>query len=140
MIVADVNVLVAAHREDNPHHAAVREWLRSLPVDEELAVPAAALVGFLRVVTHPRISPRPTPIAIALAFVDRLRDHPAYVELVPGREHWTTFTRLVLEHGLVGNDVPDAHLAALTLENSARLATFDAGFARFPQLVTMAPG
>lgn len=140
MIVPDVNVLVAAHREDNPHHAAVGQWLRTLPIDEMLGVPAAALVGFLRVVTHPRIYPEPTPLVVALAFVDRLRDHPAYLELGPGREHWTTFNRLVLEHGLVGNDVPDAHLAALTLENTAQLATFDTGFARFAQLVTVAPG
>ena len=140
MIVPDVNVLVAAHREDNPHHADVARWIRALPVDEVLGVPAATLVGFLRVVTHPRIYPEPTPLAVALAFVDRLRDHPAYIDLGPGREHWALVNRLVLEHGLAGNDVPDAHLAALALEHTAVLATFDTGFERFPELATVAPG
>lgn len=139
MIVLDVNVLVAAHRDDNPHHNAVSQWLRRIPVDEVLAIPTAALVGFLRVVTHPRIYPEPTPVAVALAYIDRMRSHPAYVEVAPGPEHWRILNRLVLEHGLVGNDVPDAHLAALTLENSAVLATFDRGFDRFDELAAVAP-
>lgn len=140
MIVLDVNVLVSAHRAENPHHAAVSRWLRAIPVDEVLAVPAAALVGFLRVVTHPGIYPEPTPVAVALAFIDRIRSHPAYLEMVPGKEHWRILNRLVLEHGLVGNDVPDAHLAALSIENAAQLATFDRGFGRFDGLSTVAPG
>ncbi|WP_368070734.1 hypothetical protein [Nitriliruptor sp.] len=32
------------------------------------------------------------------------------------------------------NDVPDLHLAALALEHGLRLATTDAGFARFQEL------
>lgn len=140
MIIPDVTVLVAAHRDDNPHYAAVSTWLRAIAVGEELAVPAAALVGFLRVVTHPRIYPEPTPVAVALAFVDQIRKHPAYLDIAPGKEHWRIVNRLILEHGLVGNDVPDAHLAALSIENAAQLATFDPGFGRFDELSAVAPG
>jgi len=140
VIIPDVNVLVAAHREDSPHHSTVTAWLRAIPVDEVLAVPAATMVGFLRVVTHPRIYPHPTPVAIALAFVDRLRLHPAYRPCEPGPEHWQILGRLVLEHGLTGNDLPDAHLAALSLAHGATLATFDHGFARFDGLDLIAPG
>ena len=139
MIVVDVNVLVAAHREDNPHHADVAQWVRGLALDEVLAVPAPALLGFLRMVTHPGIFPEPTPLAIALAFADSIRGHPAYLELVPGPEHWQILRRLALEHGLAGNDLADAHLAALAIENSAPLATFDRGFARFDELTTVTP-
>lgn len=139
MIVLDVNVLVAAHRDDSPHHVAVSRWLRTLPVEDVLAVPAAALLGFLRVVTHPRIYPEPTPVAVALAFIDRIRSHPAYLELTPGPEHWRILNRLVLEHSLVGNDIPDAHLAALTLANDGQLATFDRGFERFDELTAVTP-
>lgn len=139
MIVLDVNVLVAAHRPDTDHHAAVARWLRTLPTDESLVVPPAALVGFLRVVTHPRVFPEPTPPAVALAFADRMRGHPAYEEVAAGPEHWRLLGRLVLEHGLVGNDVPDAHLAALALAHDASLATYDTGFERFAGLRTVAP-
>jgi hypothetical protein len=30
MVLADANVLVYAHREDTPHHAACRHWLEAL--------------------------------------------------------------------------------------------------------------
>ena len=62
MNLVDVNVLVAAHREDADNHAEVRAWLEA-----EMASPAGVgvselvLSGCLRVITHSKIFRQPTP-------------------------------------------------------------------------------
>lgn len=51
-----------------------------------------------------------------------------------GARHWPIFSELVTTHRLRGNDVPDAHLAAISMEAGAHLATLDPGFRRFDGL------
>ena len=135
MVLCDVNVLVYAHREDAPDHAAYRAWLEAL-INAPAAYAVAELVlsGFLRVVTHPRVFQRPTPLMRALAFVEQVRAQPNAVVVGPGPRHWEIFTRLCVEGGAKGNLVPDAYLAALALESGSEWITTDRGFARFPQL------
>jgi predicted nucleic acid-binding protein len=43
-------------------------------------------------------------------------------------------THISQDHGIRGNLVPDAYLAALAVSHGCRLATSDRGFARFPGL------
>lgn len=89
MILLDVNVLVYAHRDDTPHHAAIRSWLESVVSDDSaFCVPELVLSGFLRVVTHPRIFAPPTPLEQALGVVEGLRSQPNFVVVAPGPRHW----------------------------------------------------
>lgn len=69
MLSPDVNVLVYAHREDVAGHTDYREWLeRLVNGDEAYGLATIVLSGFLRVVTHPKVFVKPTPLADALAF------------------------------------------------------------------------
>jgi uncharacterized protein len=135
VILADVNVLVYAHRKDLPEHERVSAWL-----DEELAsgrryaLCDASLTGFLRVVTNARVFSDPTPLAVALEFVDTLQGHEAAIQIAPGARHWHLFAKLCNFIGARGNDIPDAYLAALAIESGCELATADQGFGRFPGL------
>src|ERR1700730_4861675 len=135
MILPDVNVLVYAHRQDLAEHPAYRKWLDAV-VGSHAAFGLADLVisVFLRVVTHPRIFARPTPIAIALAFAEELRALPNCVPVAPGPRHWPIFARLCREAGAKGNLVPDAFLPALPIESASDWITAARGFARFPGL------
>jgi toxin-antitoxin system PIN domain toxin len=135
MILPDVKILVYAHRQDLAEHPPYRIWLDQV-VGSDAAFGLADLVisGFLRVVTHPRIFARPTPIAIALAFAEELRALPNCVPVAPGPRHWSIFARLCREAGAKGNLVPDAFLAALAIESGSDWITADRGFARFPGL------
>ena len=135
MLLFDVNVLVYAHRDDTPHHKAVRSWVESIVLgDSAFAVPDLVLSGFLRVVTHPRIFSPPTPLEDALAVVEELRGQPNCVGVAPGPRHWEVFTRLCREADARGALVPDAYLAALAIESGSELVTTDRDFARFPGL------
>lgn len=135
MQLVDVNVLVYAHREDAPHHAAFREWFeRWIDADTAFGISDLVLSGFVRVVTHPAIFVKPTPIEIALEFANGVRGRPQCIPVAPGPRHWEIFTRLCREGGAKGNLVPDAYLAALAIESGSEWVTADRDYARFPGL------
>lgn len=135
MILADVNVLVYAHRKDLPEHDRFSAWLNmEVESGRGYAVCDASLTGFLRAVTNARVFSDPTPLGVALQFVDALRDHDAAIHLSPGSRHWLLFTELCAAIGARGNDIPDAYLAALAIESGSELVTADQGFGRFPGL------
>lgn len=135
MILADVNVLVYAHRKDLPEHARFSTWLRDeIESGRGYAVCDASMTGFLRVVTNGRVFADPTPLDIALRFIDELREQPNVIRVDPGARHWSLFADLCAAIGARGNDIPDAYLAALAIESGSELVTADRGFGRFPGL------
>lgn len=140
MIAFDVNVLIASFKEGSPVHEPTKAWVHELLSGTQLVgLPDESITGFIRLVTNRRIfSPATTPDD-AVAYAEALLAAPHVVRLHPGRGHWTQFARLVRAHGLRAGDIPDAHLAALCIEQGATLATFDRGFARFAELRTTSP-
>jgi toxin-antitoxin system PIN domain toxin len=133
MRCVDVNVLVYAHRPEPSAHDTFLEWLEAARVGPEpLGVPNLVASGFLRVVTHPRIFREPTPLPIAMAFIEGLRASAASVPVEPGPRHWELFTGFCDSLSLRGNDIADAYLAALALEQGGVWVSADRGFARFP--------
>src|SRR6185369_1360963 len=117
MLLPDVNVLVAAHRDDADAHEQCRSWLDGVVNGSEaFAVSEIALSGFVRIVTHSRIFKRPTPLASALAFARFLHEQPHCVVVRPGDRHWEIFERLLVDARATGNLVPDAYHAALAIE------------------------
>ena len=135
MLLCDVNVFVYAHREDVDRHREYRDWLEDVcNGPAAFGVSDLALSGFIRVVTHPKIFVKPTPVAIAVSFVERLRQVPNAVTIAPGVRHFSIFADLCRRTGAKGNHVPDAFFAALAIESGSEWITADRGFARFPKL------
>jgi toxin-antitoxin system PIN domain toxin len=135
MLLLDVNVLVYAHREDASEHGHYLQWLLDqMRSAAPFGLSDLVLSGFLRVVTHPRVFVRPTPLRTALAFVKELRSHANAIIVVPGPRHWSIFNDLCARTGARGNLVPDAFLAALAIESGCEWITTDRGFARYPGL------
>ena len=135
MILPDVNVLVYAHREDAANHTSYRTWLESVVNgDEAYGISEHVLSGFVRVVTHPKVFNKPSPLADALAFADQLRESPNSVRVEPGARHWDLFRRLCMEIGARGNLIPDAYLAAMAIESGCEWITTDRDFSRFSGL------
>jgi predicted nucleic acid-binding protein len=52
----------------------------------------------------------------------------------PTERHGEVLERLLMEPGIRGDLVPDAHLAALAIEHGLILCSTDGDFARFPGL------
>jgi len=135
VILLDVNVLVYAHRADAPNHPRYRAWLEStINTDVAYGIADLVLSGFLRVVTHPRVFHKPSPLTAALAFVGQVRSRPNCVGVAPGERHWEIFMRLCRETEAKGNLIADAYLAALALESGSDWITTDRDYTRFPGL------
>ncbi|WP_328502913.1 type II toxin-antitoxin system VapC family toxin [Streptomyces sp. NBC_00457] len=130
-----MNVLVYAFREEAKEHEPYKKWLiERLRGDEPVAYNAMVASGFVRLVTHPRIFPRPVTSADALDFLQAIREAPVTTPLHEGPRHWEIFDRLCRRVGARGNLVPDAYLAALAIESGSTFYSADRGFARFPGL------
>ncbi len=135
LVLPDVNVLVYAHREDADNHLKYRAWLEALlNGDAAYGVCSVVLSGFLRVATHPKVFRSPSTINQAIAFAEQIRSRPNAVPVEPGPRHWGIFRRLCVDHGVRGNLVPDAYLAALAIESGCEWVSADRDFNRFQEL------
>lgn len=140
MILADVNVLVYAHRQDLPQYERFSTWLGGeIESGRRFALCDASLAGFLRIVTNGRIFANPTPLGVALRSIEELKEQSAAFHIAPGARHWGIFSDLCTAVGARGNDIPDAYLAALAIESGSELITADRGFGRFPGLRWSSP-
>lgn len=141
MVLLDVNVLVAAMREDAPRHSTVKSYVEGLRrAPEPFGLSDYVLSGAVRVLTHPRVFSPSTPLDLALAYVAGLRDTPNAVIVAPGPRHWEIFLELLQSSYAMGNLAADAWHAALAIEHGCEWISDDADFARFPGLRWRRPG
>ena len=132
MFLLDASVVLAAHRDDHPHHEPVRSWFdATLAGDEPFAVPTTVWASFLRVATNRRTFEVPTPLREAFAFIDTTLAQPLHVALGPGPRHLALLRRLCEESDAVGDLVPDAVIGAIAVEYNCEVVTLDRDFSRF---------
>jgi hypothetical protein len=140
VVLADVSVLVYAHREDTEHHLACRSWLEAtINGEERYGVSELVLSGFVRITTHPKVFASPSPLMVALEFAEQVREQPSAMLIEPGERHWSIFRRLCVEAKAKGNLVPDAYFAALAIEGGCEWITTDRDYSRFPGLRWRSP-
>jgi toxin-antitoxin system PIN domain toxin len=140
VLLLDVNVCVYVFRRESGRHEEYKAWLeQALGGPEPVGVPEQVLASMIQLVTNHRIYGDPSTPAAALSFCDALLDAPAAMRVRPGERHWGVFRGLVSLHGLRGNDIPDAYLAGLALEQGATLVTTDRRFARYEGLRLLDP-
>lgn len=141
MYLLDVNVVLAAHRDDHPHFAVVRQWFdRLLTADEPYSVPTVVWGSFLRLATNPRIFEVPTPRSDAYAFIETTCAQPHHLLTTPGQRHLALLRQLCDEADASGDLVPDAVIAAVALEHACEVVTLDRDFARFESVRHLRPG
>jgi uncharacterized protein len=135
VLLLDVNVVLAAHRDDHPQHGVVRAWFDELLAgDERFAVPALVWSSFLRLATNRRIFRVPTPRPEAFAFVDAVCAQPQHLPIGPGPRHLALLRHLCEEGDALGDLIADAAIAAIAVEHGAEVVTLDRDFARFPSI------
>lgn len=140
MILADVNVLIYAFRPDAKNHLRYREWLTAvLNGGSPYGISPQVLSSVIRICTHRKAFPRPTPLDEALAFCRVLMDQPHCQLIRPGPDHWPIFEDLCRHSRATGSLVQDAWFAGLAIENGCEWITTDRDYARFPGLCWRPP-
>ena len=133
-MIPDVNVVLAAYRNDHVHHDTARAWrieARKQCVQgvHSLVLLPLVVTSFIRLVTNPRVFPEPDSVEDAVAFIDVLLQSPG-VELKPAMDEWPIMRAKLLTLQLYGNLVTDAWIAATAQALSEHLVTFDRDFSR----------
>lgn len=141
MIAVDTNILVYAHRAENPLHEMARSCLASLAQGRNAwALPWPCVHEFYSVVTHRRVFSIPTPRSAALDQIDAWMSSPTAVLLTEGAGHWPTLRGLIDAAQIVGPMVHDTRIAAICLEHGVReFWSADRDFNRFPSLPVRNP-
>ncbi len=132
MRMPDVNILIYAHRREDPAHEFYKSWIENLANGEEkFALSMLVATAFVRIVTHPSFRPYPTPLVQALSTIDALVEASSCILLGPGENHWDLVRRLCAMSKAEGKLVGDAQHAAVALENGCTWVTRDSDFDRF---------
>ena len=132
MILPDLNLLLYAHRTGDPNHIAARMVAKSWWTAEEIGIPWSSCIGFIRLTTNPSAYD-PSPLMwrsrVSIGSNSACRTDWRTGNVPPG----TTFAQFGRDR-CGRKPCPDAHIAAIALENNAEVHTNDRGFRRFPGL------
>jgi toxin-antitoxin system PIN domain toxin len=132
MRIPDVNVLIHARDRSSADHELAKGWIEHwLSGHESVGLATAALLGFVRIATNARVTPRPQSATAAFDQLDEWLGAPPAELIHPGRHHLQICRDLLEAEGHAGELTPDAHLAALAIERGPTLASFDSDFHRF---------
>jgi uncharacterized protein len=135
MFLPDVNVLIYAFRQSDPHHTLCNSWLTGIVAGEErFGVSPLALSALVRVTSNQHSFRDPSTLTEAFAFCNYVMGQPNCQLVEPGERHWNIFQRLCIETDTRGPRVTDAWYAALAIEWGCEWVTLDRDYARFPGL------
>ncbi len=139
-VTIDANILVYASNEAEPVHESARALVERLAAGPEIVYLFwPTIMGYLRIVTHSSVLPRPLIPRDAIANVSALIAAP-HVR-TPGEDEgfWELYlaTRNDADRG---NAVPDGHLAALMRQHGVgTIYTRDRDFRRFDGIAVEDP-
>ena len=135
MIVPDANLLVYAYDVESPQHPQARDWWESvLSGPEAIGIPYVVLLGFTRIMTHPRICKVPITTGQAQRAVNAWLETPVARPLAPMMSTLKLAFKLLDEAGRGGNLVTDAFIAAHALESGGTVYSNDRDFRLFPRV------
>ena len=141
MIAVDTHILIYAHRQDSPLHAAAANRMRELAQGLlAWALPWPCVQEFLSIATHPRIYMPPSLPEHARAQVTAWLHAPSVVLLAETPGYWQVLETLLSASAVAGPRVHDARIAALCLHHGvSELWSVDRDFSRFPALTVRNP-
>jgi hypothetical protein len=135
VIVPDLNLLIYAYNEGAPNHEPAKRWWEGLMNGtERVGVPWAVAIGFVRLMTNPRVLVHPVPPGEAIGHMRAWFRSPQVTPLSPGPDHLARLGGNLAAAGVGADLVTDAHIAAIAMEYQAEVHSNDTDFSRFPGL------
>ena len=137
----DTNVLVYATHTASPFHGRARALVEHLVAGPSLAyVLWPAILGYLRIVTHPNSLGSPLSTDEAMSNIEAVIA-PSHIRVAgEGDDFWPSFRTVVADVKPRGNLLPDAHLVALMLEHGvSTIWSHDRDFRKFRGITVRDP-
>ena len=136
----DANILVYASNQGDPvHQQAIRLVQRLAAGPDLLYVFWPVVLGYLRIVSHPAILPKPLSAREASANAEALIRRPHVRTPGEADGFWELF-RGTSHDQARGNDVPDAHLVTLMRQHGVRrIYSRDGGLRRYTDIEVVDP-
>ena len=137
----DTNILVYATHTASPFHDGARALVEHLVAGPSLAyVLWPAVLGYLRIVTHPNILRSPLSSDEAMSNIEALIA-PSHVRVAgEGNDFWTSFRTVAADVKPRGNLVPDALLVGLMREHGvSTIWSHDRDFRKFRGITVKDP-
>ena len=135
MRIVDANILIYAYDSGSPNHHVCRMWLDAhLNGRRKVGLPWSSLLAFARIVSNPRIYT--TPVSVSKAWdqvIEWLNLEPVFIPR-PATDHKNILGHIINSSSITANDLPDAHLAALAIENGLILCSTDSDFAKYTDI------
>lgn len=137
----DVNVLVYAADERSSRHDRARSFLDDVARSTSLTYLFwPVLIGYVRIITHPRIIDAPLSPEEAMQDIEGLISRPQIVTPGEGDHFWSIFRNVASEVRPRATLVPDAYLVALMREHGVTtIWTNDGDFNRFDGITVRNP-
>lgn len=137
----DTNILVYATHTGSPFHDRARALVEHLVAGPNLAYLLwPAVLGYVRIVTHPHILGSPLSSDEAMANVEALIAPPHMRVAGEADTFWASFRTVAADVKARGNLVPDAHLVALMREHGvSTIWSHDRDFRMFRSITVKDP-
>jgi uncharacterized protein len=137
----DANILLYASDSGSSRRPRAAELLAMLAAGPEIVYLFwPAVIGYIRIATHPRVFSAPLSLAEARVNVETLLSR-AHIRSAGEQEgFWDAFTSVGEDGAVKGNLVSDAHLVALMRQHGvSTIWTADRDFRRFSGLIVKDP-
>ena len=134
MFVVDVDLLVYAVHKRLPQHDAAAGWLEPAlgGHSQTVALPWRSVLGFVRLVSNPRLFADAITVSAAWAQAERWLDARAAWVPAPGPRHRHLLAQLIEATRPASRGIAGLHLAALAMENGLTVVSADVGFDQMP--------
>lgn len=139
-VTVDANVLVCASNKADPAYQPARALVERLAAGPDLVYLFwPTIIGYLQLVTHPALLPRPMSFVDATKNISAFLQRPHVRSPGEGEGFWGFYLETTSSHAR-GNDALEAHVAALMRQHGVTtIYTRDRGYRRYPGIKTHDP-
>ncbi|MBF0106414.1 MAG: PIN domain-containing protein [Deltaproteobacteria bacterium] len=134
MIALDTNIILHYLVSSQPDHLRAKKFFDENK--EPLATTSTNIAETIRLLTHPRVFPKPLNLASAVDYIISFIDAKNIAILETPQSWWLDLKPLLVHNpSLKGNEIFDAKMAlCLKYNGIKKICTLDADFAKYPFL------
>lgn len=137
MIALDTNIIVYAMVQPQAEHGRALKWLQNQT--GSLATTHTNIGETLRLLTHPKVFPKPVPLKLAISHLNKFVEAFGVMILDEPEDWWHTLQTLS-KHPIAGNDIFDARIVrTLEFHGVKTICTLDSGFSIYPSVDIVTP-